>query len=185
MTIAEVLAVLLVKANVDIPGLYNQLVAKKVLVKENGFNSLLVTHHWDDVVTTILLNSEPIKKPENEIEALADALMQTFPQGKKDGTAQYWRGNRREISLRLKKFFKLYGNAYTTEEMVEAAKKYVEGFNGVYRYMRVLKYFIWKDERKLMEDGSTKVIEVSELANYLENANQEEDLKEDWTSTLK
>ena len=50
--------------------------------------------------------------------------------------------------------------------------------------MRVLKYFIWKDEKKLHEDGETKIIEVSELANYIENADQTDDLKEEWTSIL-
>ena len=78
---------------------------------------------------------------------------------------------KREISLRLKKFFKLYDNTYTDEQILTAAKNYVETFNGQYNYMRVLKYFIWKDEKKLTEDEKIQVVEISDLANYIENAN--------------
>ena len=45
--------------------------------------------------------------------------------------------------------------------------------------MRLLQYFIWKEEVK---DG-TKV-PISELANYIENAGQESDLTNNWTTTL-
>ena len=56
--------------------------------------------------------------------------------------------------------------------------------NGNYQFMRLLKYFIWKDERKLMEDGTIKIIESSELCNYLENSGQENNTNNDWTSNL-
>ena len=132
----------------------------------------------------VLLDSDDESQPEEAVEGLAEKLMKIFPQGKKEGTSQYWRGNKREITLRLKKFFKLYGNHYEYEDILTAAQKYIESFNGRYTYMRVLKYFIWKDEKRVSEDGVLKVIEVSELANYLENAGQEDDLKEDWTSNI-
>ena len=35
--------------------------------------------------------------------------------------------------------------------------------------MRILKYFILKDEVKIGEDGNRYVEQVSELANFLEN----------------
>ena len=50
--------------------------------------------------------------------------------------------------------------------------------------MRVLKYFIWKDERKVDSDGNGYVNEVSDLATFIENAGQEQNLKEDWMSTI-
>ena len=84
----------------------------------------------------------------------------------------------------MKKFFKLYDNTYTDEQILNATKNYVTNFNGNYNYMRVLKYFIWKDEKKLHEDGKMGVVEVSDLANYIENADSTNDLKDEWTSTL-
>lgn len=185
LNIAELLIILLVKTESDIDSLIQEMVQKQILVRKGENNSLLITQRWNDIATNILLDSDPDKPPEDKVQEIATKLMAVFPTGKKDGTNQYWRGNMRETSTRLKKFFKLYGNTFTPDEIVDAAKRYVEGFNGQYRFMRVLKYFIWKDEKRLMEDGTFKVIEVSELANYLENAEQEEDLKDDWTSTLK
>ena len=45
--------------------------------------------------------------------------------------------------------------------------------------MRLLQYFIWKEEVK---DG-TKV-PISELANYIENEGQTDSLTDNWTTTL-
>jgi hypothetical protein len=51
--------------------------------------------------------------------------------------------------------------------------------------MRILKYFIWKDEVKTDSEGKRYVDEVSDLANWIENAGQEDNLSSDWTSTLR
>ena len=64
---------------------------------------------------------------------------------------------------------------------VNAAIKYVRGFNGNYQYMKTLKYFIFKEKI-----GANREVEgESDLINYMENDGQEEDLRNDWTSTLK
>ena len=84
------------------------------------------------------------------------------------------------IVRRLKLFFKKYGNEFTDEQIVQAAEKYVQGFNGNYQYMRLLKYFIFKE--KVGANG--EVEGDSELISYIENADQTDSLKNDWTSTL-
>ena len=119
---------------------------------------------------------------ERRIEILTQKLMETFPKGKKEGTAYYWRGNKKEIKDKLKKFFVYFGDAYTDDQIIAAARKYVASFNGDYRYMRLLKYFIWKNDAKRTEEGLS-VEQVSDLSTFIENADQE-DLKNDWTSTL-
>ena len=184
LSLAELLTLLLLKTGVNIKEVLAGLEQTNKIIKDE-FDSYLITQRWDDVMSTILLDSEEDKKPEEMLEKLAMDLMDIFPKGKKANTSQYWRGNKREIMLRLKKFFKLYGNAYSSEDILQAAKSYVDSFNGVYSYMRILKYFIWKDEKKPHEDGTIKIVETSELANYLENVGQEEEMAEDWTSTLK
>ena len=110
--------------------------------------------------------------------------MEVFPAGKKEGTSQYWKGNLRDNTLRLAKFFKLYGDKYTDEQLIEAAKNYVSSHNGKYQYMRVLKYFIWKDTRKVNSEGEGYIEEVSDLAAFIENAKDEKDLKDDWVSNM-
>lgn len=71
------------------------------------------------------------------------------------------------------------------EQIIEAAKNYVSSFNGNYQFMRVLKYFIWKDEKRVNSDGDKFVSEVSDLAGYIENAEQENVSRNDWVNTLK
>lgn len=183
LDVSEVLAVLLIKTCNDIPKLFSILEEKEIVVRDL-LQGYMVTQRWDDVVSTILLDSDVKAPSPDRLENLATQLMEIFPKQKKLGTCHYFRGNRKDIILRLKKFFKLYGK-YTDEQIVTAAKKYVESFNGDYSYMRILKYFIWKDEVKINSEGDRYVDEVSDLANWIENAGQEEDLRNDWAITLR
>lgn len=183
LDVSEVLAVLLIKTCNDIPKLFSILEEKEIVVRDL-LQGYMVTQRWDDVVSTILLDSDVKAPSPDRLENLATQLMEIFPKQKKLGTCHYFRGNRKDIILRLKKFFKLYGK-YTDEQIVAAAKKYVESFNGDYSYMRILKYFIWKDEVKINSEGDRYVDEVSDLANWIENAGQEEDLRNDWATTLR
>lgn len=181
--LAELWATLFLKFTPSIQTVFEEMLQKQRIVKDIS-QEYLITQPWNDLISEVILNSEPGMPNDSSFETLAEALSEIFPKGKKEGTTQYWRGNKRELSLRLKKFFKLYGNSYTSDQILEAARKYVEGFNGNYIHMRILKYFIWKDSRVTLSDGTTQVVEVSDLANYLENSNQEDCLKEDWTSIL-
>ena len=113
--------------------------------------------------------------------ALATKLKEIFPKGKKDGTNYYWADGVALIVRRLKLFFKKYGDGYTSEQIVQAAEKYVQGFNGNYQYMKLLKYFIFKE--KVGANG--EVEGESDLISYIENAGQEETLRNDWTTTLR
>lgn len=181
--IPTVLALLLVKTGVDINVLFKELVEKKLLMGTT-FKDYYLTQKCDDLICNILLDSDKSKQPLDRIENLALKLMEVFPKEKKAGTCHYFRGNKKDISLRLKKFFKLYGNRYTDEEIINAAKEYVKSFNGNYSYMRILKYFIWKDERKMDSDGNIYIEEISDLATCIENKGQDYS-NDNWTSTLK
>jgi hypothetical protein len=184
MDLPSLLAVLLVKTGVNITELFNDLVNKEVLVKDMFSEGFLVTQRWDSTCSDILLSADTSVPSDERLLPLVDTLMSIFPSGKKEGTSLYWKGNRKDNKERLQKFFKLYGNKYSDEQIIHAAKKYVESFNGQYTYMRALKYFIWKDEKKMGNDGRKYIEEVSDLASYIENAGQEDDLKRDWTSTI-
>jgi hypothetical protein len=181
----ELLMLLLVKSGVSIDELYQEMVDKEILVETNNLlgKSIFVTQRWDDVCSNILLDAEKSIPKEDSIDTLAQELMEVFPKGKKEGTNTYWRGNLKDTKLRLKKFFKLYGTKYTNEQIVNAAKKYVESFNGNYAYMRVLKYFIWKNVKKQGDEGMY-IEETSDLASYIENEGQEDSLSKDWCNEL-
>lgn len=186
MEFPEVLAVLLVKTGVDINKLFKDMLDKEFIVKRDTLfeEKLFVTQRWDDVCCNILLTSDNTIPVDDRIETLAKELMEIFPKGKKEGTSTYWRGNVKDTKLRLKKFFKLYGNKYTDEQILNAAKQYIQSFNGQYAYMRVLKYFIWKDERKVDNEGNGYIEEVSDLATLIENEGST-NINNNWTTELK
>lgn len=185
LDLPSVLAVILVKSGVNISKLFNDLVQKQVLVSGNSlFNEYQVTQRWDDVVSTILLDSEQQNPSDNDahLEKLARSLMEVFPEGRKPDTNVYWRGNVRDIKLRLKKFFKLYGTKYTDSQILDATRRYVDSFNGNYSYMRVLKYFLWKDAVRKGSEGNY-IEDISDLATLIENEGQE-DTDRDWTTNI-
>ena len=111
-----------------------------------------------------------------KLMGLATELKNIFPKGRKEGTNFYWADGVALIVKRLKIFIKKYGDIYTEEQIIKAAKKYVESFNGDYRYMKLLKYFIFKEEI----ESST-----SDLLTYIENAEEESDLKNNWDIVMK
>ena len=186
LSLSEVLMITLVKTGVNIETLLKQMKEKQILVEEHTLlgTNLLVTQRWSDLSDKALLSADKSVPDNKRLENLAKSLMEVFPAGKKEGTSQYWKGNLRDNTLRLAKFFKLYGDKYTDEQMIEAAKNYVSSHNGKYQYMRVLKYFIWKDTRKVNSEGEGYIEEVSDLAAFIENAKDEKNLKDDWMSTM-
>ena len=186
LSLPEVLMITLVKTGVDIETLLKQMKEKQILVEEHTLlgTNLLVTQRWSDLSDKALLSADKSVPDNKRLENLAKSLMEVFPAGKKEGTSQYWKGNLRDNILRLAKFFKLYGDKYTDEQLIEAAKNYVSSHNGKYQYMRVLKYFIWKDTRKVNSEGEGYIEEVSDLAAFIENAKDEKNLKDDWMSTM-
>lgn len=167
MTTQEVMLVALIKSGVDIGQTLDELVKRQVLVKDlfGGYN---VTQRWAEVCDNILLSSDSSIPSDSALSPLADKLMALMPQGRKEGTPYYFKGNKREIILKLKKFVKLYGK-YKDDEIIQATKKYINSFNGNYTYMRLLKYFILKEERKVNAEGEGYVEETSLLATLLES----------------
>lgn len=142
----------------------------KGAIVSDVFEGHLVTQRWDDIASSILLDSDKDRQNPDRIANLAAKLMEIFPKEKKAGTNHYFRGNTKDITLKLKKFFKLYGDKYSDEQVLNAAQAYVSSFNGNYTYMRILKYFLWKDDKKLGEDGKYYIEETSDLATWIENA---------------
>lgn len=182
ISLNALLLLLLIKNGADINTLLKDLEISEAIIKEN--DTFLITSRWDDLISNILLSKDKSVPAEDTLLNLTNSLMQIFPKGKKQGTCHYFRGNRKDILLRLKKFFKLYGK-YTDKQILEASKKYVESFNEDYSYMRVLKYFIWKDEIKTDSDGNKYVSETSDLANWIENFDAEEESNNSWTIELR
>ena len=134
----------------------------------------------NEALSCILAEStDAVTKRTTNIEELADKLREIYPNGKIFNTNYYYRCNRQDIINKLKTFFKMYGTKYTDEQIINATQKYVNSFNGNYAYLKLLKYFIWKDERLKGESVQ------SLLADFIENESSEDTTNTDWTIELK
>ena len=183
-TLDRVLIILLARIVPDIPELYHNMIKEDILRKETDSYSIAAS--CNSVVDEIILDSESSTEQEDRFMKLADYIIDEFPKGKKNGSNQYWRSNRKEISLRLKKFFKLFGDKWSRDDLIKATRRYVQSFNGNYKYMRVLKYFIWKVEKKQDDEGNTISCETSDLATILENMKDGDTAdNNDWTNELR
>ena len=184
ITIDEALLMLVIHNKANLEGAERALIQKGLITAER--NDLFqqvgwrLTNKGTEVLDSVIMDSDKEQEPQDRLIQLATKLKEIFPKGKKDGTNYYWADGVALIVRRLKLFFKKYGNKFTNEQIIQAAEKYVQGFNGNYQYMRLLKYFIFKE--KVGANG--EVEGDSELISYIENAGQEEDLRNDWTSSL-
>ena len=184
ITIDEALLMLVIHNKANLEGAERALIQKGLITAER--NDLFqqvgwrLTNKGTEVLDSVIMDSDKEQEPQDRLIQLATKLKEIFPKGKKEGTNYYWADGVALIVRRLKLFFKKYGNKFTDEQIIQAAEKYVQGFNGNYQYMRLLKYFIFKE--KVGANG--EVEGDSELISYIENAGQEEDLRNDWTSSL-
>ena len=187
-SLGEVLLLLLIANEVDEVKTKNDLINKglidykyknvgKTLIK----TGLEITRNGCELLNSVIIDSDKNLKAPEALTDLAKKLKEIFPKGKKDGTNYYWAEGVALIIRRLRLFFKKYGNLYNDEQIINAAEKYVQSFNGNYTYMKLLKYFIFKEKVGVGGDIEGE----SELINYIENADQTDNLKNDWTSTLK
>ena len=182
VSLEKILLILLARVSRNIPSALDALLKEDVIRKdEDGYS---VSEGWSDSIDNILVESETNKETDDRILELADKMMEEFPKGRKEGSNQYWRGNKKEIAVRLRKFAKMYGGKWTDIELLKATRRYVQSFNGNYKYMRVLKYFIWKVEKKQDDEGNTISCETSDLATLLENKEDTVD-NNDWTNELR
>ena len=100
-----------------------------------------------------------------------------YPSGKKPGTNYSWKDSGIVIAQKLKTLVAKFRCSFTEEEALEATKRYIESFNGNYKYMSILMYFIYKNKNSEKEFDS-------QLLSYIENEAQSDD-DYDWTAELK
>lgn len=179
LTLQEALIALAVRAGNTNEAVKN-LLAREVLVERNG--EFLITQHWNDVVEEILCDSSNngLDLSDERLLALAVKVQECFPKMKmRYASGQespfYFKCNKTEIKNKLKKFLTLYGET-SDEDIIDAAKRYVATYESKgYLGMRLAKYFIMKDDRKLGADEEVHVEQLSDLATFLENKGSEEE----------
>jgi hypothetical protein len=204
ITLDEALYMIIIHNKINLELTKESLIQKGLLTADRNetFQQIgwRLTNRGTEVLDSTIIDSDKPKGREDDfLLEIAAKLKEIFPKGKKDGTNYYWAEGTALIVRRLKLFFKKYEeyienefkeessnlskeefNKFIGDKIVYAASKYVNSFNGNYRYMKLLKYFILKEK----VGAAGEVEGESELMNYIENYGQEEDLRNDWTSTL-
>lgn len=185
ISLAEALLMLAIHNNADLDTAQKELIKKGYITanRDDLFQQIgwRLTNKGTEVIDSVIVDSDKKQEPNDRLINLATKLKEIFPKGKKDGTNLYWAEGVALIVRRLKLFFKKYGSDYDNDDIIKAAESYVRSFNGNYQYMKTLRYFIFKEKV-----GANREVEgESDLISYIENAGQEEDLRNDWTSTLR
>ena len=182
-SIDEVLTVLCINNNVDFYATRNKLIARGyVNVNEDSEGNKSYSLHPAAInsLNSIILDSDKNIPEKDKITKLGEALMNIYPKGKKEGTTYLWRGTTAEVAKKLKTLVVKYGYSFNKEQVLKATKEYVNSFNGNYKRMRLLKYFVLKSER----DADDNINIISELMSLIENEGQISEQREDWEATL-
>ena len=182
LTLEEFLVLFLSAREVDI-GVISQSLVAKGLADKDLFSSgkLVISDKVKDLVSTIPIESDKnVIDKDSEFTELATELREIYPAGRKDGTTYMWRGTTAEVAKKLKTLVVKYGYTINREDVLKATKEYVNSFNGNYRYMQLLKYFILKSVRDA--DGNVDI--KSELMSLIENSDQIDAQRDDWVSKM-
>ena len=159
LTMPELLCCLAIKLG-GTPNVMRDLVDNFILVKDRTDPNIWYVHSdYLDLINDVLTESKDIAGSTSTLTELVTKLQELFPKERKPdshGVPKYaYRGNKRDVTERLQKFFKLYGQ-YSYDDVLECTRRYVESFKYDKTYMKILPYFI-------MKDGE------SQLATELEN----------------
>ena len=182
LTLEEFLVLYLGAKDVDIESVSQSLIAKGLADKDLFSNGrIVVSDKVKDLVSTISIDSDKnVIDKDSEFTELATELREIYPAGRKDGTTYMWRVTTAEVAKKLKTLVVKYGFTINKEDVIKATKEYVSSFNGNYKYMQLLKYFILKSVRDA--DGNVDI--KSELMSLIENSDQIDAQRDDWVSNM-
>ena len=182
LTLEEFLVLFLSAKEADIGDISQSLVAKGFADKDLfSSGKLVISDKVKDLISTISIDSDKnVIDKDSEFTELATELREIYPAGRKDGTTYMWRGTTAEVAKKLKTLVVKYGFVINKESVIKATKEYVNSFNGNYRYMQLLKYFILKS----VKDADGNVDIKSELMSIIENSGQLDAQREDWVSNM-
>lgn len=182
LTLEEFLVLCLGLKTSDIRLLANSLI-KKGFADRDLFtdDKIYISTKTKNLITSLIIESDQnVIDKDAEFTELATKLRELYPAGRKEGTTYLWRGTTMEVAKKLKTLVVKYGYTLNAEEVINATKEYINSFNGNYRYMQLLKYFILKSVRDA--DGNIEV--KSELMSFIENKEQIDEQRNDWTSNM-
>lgn len=179
LTLNEFLVLYLCSQEVDIEDTINDLVLMGIVNRDLKNNvSAVVSNNTKELIASIIIDSDKaVVNRDEEFDELASKMREKFPEGRKPGTTYYWRDSVPVIARKLKTVVAKFGVHFTEEEALSATQRYIDSFNGDYRFMQLLKYFILKTNK---ETGEIR----SEFLSLLQNPEDTPINSDDWTTNL-
>lgn len=148
LSIEEFLILYICSKEYDIKELIDTIIAKGYADKNlYNPNTAIVSNNVKEIISSVIIDSDKavIDKEEDYLR-VAKKMQEIFPKGRKEGTTYAWRDCTAVIAKKLKTLVVKFNFKFTEEEALNATKKYVESFNGNYKFMQLLKYFILKND---------------------------------------
>ena len=148
LSIEEFLILYICSKEYDIKELIDTIIAKGYADKNlYNHNTAIVSNNVKEIISSVIIDSDKavIDKEEDYLR-VAKKMQEIFPKGRKEGTTYAWRDCTAVIAKKLKTLVVKFDFKFTEEEALEATRKYVESFNGNYKFMQLLKYFILKND---------------------------------------
>lgn len=178
LELSDFLVLLTIKDNYDIVRIMKKLNQDSLILFNQAKNAFFISDKGLKLIDSVLEVKQKEEQNCNDLRELATTLKSLFPKGIKPGTNTPWTEAVPLIMKRLEKFFEKFGEQ-PYDKVIEATKKYIDSFNGDYRMMRVLSYFIMKNITN--SDGEKEI--KTDLLTAIENLDDyEEQRNEDWTS---
>lgn len=178
LELSDFFVLLTLKDNYDIVAIMKKLNQNTLILYNQSKSSFFISDKGMKLIKEVLKVKREEKRDCNDLRALAITLKSLFPKGIKPGTNTPWTEAVPLIMKRLEKFFEKFGEQ-PYDKVIEATKKYIDSFNGDYRMMRVLSYFIMKSITN--NDGEKEI--KTDLLTAIENLDDYEQFNNsDWTS---
>jgi len=180
LTLDEFLVLYLCSKEVDIEATIKHLIEVGIVDRDlHNKVSAVVSNNTKELIASIIIDSDKTTiNKEREFNDLAKKMRELFPEGRKEGTTYYWRDSIPIIARKLKTLVAKFGVKFTEEEALEATRKYVDSFNGDFRYMQLLKYFILKTDKTT---GDVR----SDFLSLIQNPEESDSLNENWLTELR
>lgn len=180
LSLEEFLLLYLCSREINLTSLAESLVNKGLANRDlKDSSSVVVSDNAKDFIASVLISSaKVVLDKHSDFSELANKMRELFPAGRKAGTTYYWRDSVPVIARKLETLVTKFDVEFTEEEALNATRRYIESFNGDYRYMQLLKYFILKTDRST---GEIK----SEFLSLIQNPEDEEVLNDNWLTDVK
>lgn len=147
--------------------LLSRLVFCAKFLKKNGYDSSKIKQ-LEPLFKKFSKEYELVEIKKDFYTELAEKMRVLWPPGEKDGKFP-WRDSVSNLAARLRAIFierKLDG--YSIDDCLAVARKYLAQYEDNAKYMKTLKYFIFKQNRIVQPDGAIKYECNSTFADMLE-----------------